>query len=534
MSNLNQFQNFGKRNKEKIISNNRAVIYTRVSDIKQQDNTSLESQKKYCTEYAQKQNFEICGYYGGTYASAKTDDREAFQKMLTDVKRKKISNIIVYSIDRFSRAGASAIATVEQLNRKGINVISVTQPVDTQSSTGTFFQNINLLFSKYDNDQRREKTITGMRQRLLAGYWMGTAPLGYKNARNENNIPIIILDKEKANLIKKAFLWKANEELSNAEIIERLKCAGFTLYRQRLTNMFKNPVYCGLIAHSLLEGEIVEGKHPAIVSKEVFLKVNGIQAKNHHGYKQKKVNDALPLKGFAKCDNCGSPLTGYIVKAKGIHYYKCKTTGCSCNRSAKALHQKLEDMFEPYEIADAILEPLKDKLKSAFDHFNKTDFDLIASLKYNLKGIDEKIEKLQERFVIGEINQELYEKFLSKFKMEKDEIIREIEVASFDSSNLENYIQNSLELFSNINDVWGSSDFSAKQKLQKVLFPEGIWYDRQKDKVRTTRVNSVLELTSTISAIYKDKKRGQTLNFNDLSSRVTPEGFEPSTLRAEI
>jgi len=127
MSNLNQFQNFGKRNKEKIISNNRSVIYTRVSDIKQQDNTSLESQKIYCTEYAQKQNFEICGYYGGTYASAKTDDREAFQKMLSDVKRKKISNIIVYSIDRFSRAGASAIATVEQLNRKGINVISVTQ-----------------------------------------------------------------------------------------------------------------------------------------------------------------------------------------------------------------------------------------------------------------------------------------------------------------------------------------------------------------------------------------------------------------------
>lgn len=112
----------------------------------------------------------------------------------------------------------------------------------------------------------------------------------------------------------------------------------------------------------------------------------------------------------------------------------------------------------------------------------------------------------QEPFVIGEINQGLYEKFLSKFKKAKDEIVREIEVVSFDSSNLENYIQNSLELFSNINDVWGSSDFNEMQKLQKLLFPEGIWYDRKKDRVRTTRVNSVLELTSNISAIYKDKK----------------------------
>ena len=141
----------------------------------------------------------------------------------------------------------------------------------------------------------------------------------------KNNIPILIIHKEKAKLVKKAFLWKANEELSNAEIIEKLKCAGLKIYRQRLTDMFKNPVYCGLIAHSLLEGEIVEGKHPAIVSKDIFLKVNGIQARNHHGYKQKKINDDLPLKGFAKCDNCGSPLTGYIVRAKGIHYYKCKT-----------------------------------------------------------------------------------------------------------------------------------------------------------------------------------------------------------------
>jgi len=93
--------------------------------------------------------------------------------------------------------------------------------VDVETSTGMFFQNLNLLFSKYDNDQRRDKTIMGMRQRLLNGYWMGKAPFGYKNARDENNIPIIVKD-EKATIIRNIFLWKVNEGLTNTQIVERL------------------------------------------------------------------------------------------------------------------------------------------------------------------------------------------------------------------------------------------------------------------------------------------------------------------------
>ena len=89
MSNLKEFQAFAKQSSKSAISNNKAVIYTRVSGSKQKDNTSLESQNEYCTAYATRANFEICGYFGGTYESAKTDDRKQFQKMLTFVRLKK-------------------------------------------------------------------------------------------------------------------------------------------------------------------------------------------------------------------------------------------------------------------------------------------------------------------------------------------------------------------------------------------------------------------------------------------------------------
>jgi len=146
---------------------------------------------------------EVCGYFGGTNESAKTDDREEFQRMLTLVKKKKIANIIVYGTDRFSRAGESAINALAKIRRIGINLVAVTQPADKQTSTGRFYQNLNLLFSKYDNDQLRYKTITGMRHRLFNGYWMGTAPIGYKNTRDEKGIPIMI-PSDKAHLVRKS------------------------------------------------------------------------------------------------------------------------------------------------------------------------------------------------------------------------------------------------------------------------------------------------------------------------------------------
>ncbi|UPT69039.1 MAG: recombinase family protein [Sphingobacteriales bacterium JAD_PAG50586_3] len=158
------------------------VIYTRVSSKEQMDtNQSLEWQKKYCIEYALKNNLNIKGSFGGTYESAKSDERKEFGRMLKFVKasKEKISFILVYSLDRFSRTGDSAIYISSELKKTGVSIMAVSQPIDTNSHAGTLQQNIQFIFSKYDNDLRRQKTIDGMREKLLKGEWIGHAPTGY-------------------------------------------------------------------------------------------------------------------------------------------------------------------------------------------------------------------------------------------------------------------------------------------------------------------------------------------------------------------
>ena len=73
--------------------------------------------------------------------------------MLSFVKKskEKVSYIIVYSVDRFTRFGANAIYIADKLKREGITVFAVTQPTDSTTASGSLQQNIRFIFSQYDN-----------------------------------------------------------------------------------------------------------------------------------------------------------------------------------------------------------------------------------------------------------------------------------------------------------------------------------------------------------------------------------------------
>jgi site-specific DNA recombinase len=46
-------------------------------------------------------------------------------------------------------------------------------------------------------------------------------------------------------------------------------------------------------------------------------------------------------------------------------------------------------------------------------------------------------------------------------------------------SNFQTLVSESLKKVQNISKIWGSSDFSNRRILQRTIFPEGVFYDRQ-------------------------------------------------------
>ena len=530
---LDIFKEFAPKNsKETKRLTNQAVIYTRVSSKDQVEGASLSSQKKRCEEYAQKKGLDVVKYFGGTYESAKRDDRKEFQEMLTYVKKtKSISYIIVYSYERFSRTGNNGAYICERLyEQHGISTVSVSQDIDPSSITGSFQKDLYFLFGKFDNDLRKDKCTNGMRDRLREGYWLWSLPMGYVNKNKGQRSPnqdIKITPEGK--LIRKAFQLKANHGMKSIDIVRKLNALGLKVSNQQLSNIFKNPFYCGLIVNSLIPGEVIEGKHPPIVDKQTFLKANNILnfQGNNGGYQIQTVNEYLPLRMFVKCDRCQKPMTGYLVRKKGIHYYKCRTNGCRVNRNAETMEETFLKLLAKYQLDQQLHSVLSLQMSKLFFELNKDIIAQASLLKQQRTEINKKIEKVEEKFILDEISPAAYKKYLGKYQEERTQILKEIENCGVNSSNLQECIDFAIELSSNLLNIWKLADVTQKQQLQYLVFPEGVLYNKENDTFRTARVNSYFSLIPSLSEYYHKKEKAIDVTVEQISPWVELGGFEP-------
>jgi site-specific DNA recombinase len=525
MNKLQQFQKFSPM-KRAFGENKNAIIYTRVSTKEQADsNTSLETQKRYCENYSNANGYNIVGYFGGTHESAKSDDRKEFKRMLKFAKQSgSIGYIIVYSYDRFSRTGSSAAQITHELMNQGIQVKAVTQEVDATSASGKFQQNLYHIFSQFDNELRKDKTITGMSDLLRKGYWLWTPPLGYTN-KNKYHKAVewdIVIDQNGEHL-KKAFKWRVQGLYSNAEIVRRLNSEGLKMDDRRLHEIFKNPFYCGILVCKMLPGEIIQGKHEPIVSQGDFLKINS--EPSNHPQEHKCDNENLPLKQFVFCDACKTPLTGFLVKNKGLYYYKCRVKGCCCTRSAKKLHQEFEGMLKEYQVDSKYDQLIKEVMVYTYDSLTKEIRSSESKMKKQLTELDSKIETIEERYAVGEINQDIYQKFRTKYEVEKLNLDSNFGLTRFSSSNLQKAIDNALKISKNLSETWMSGDLLQKRRIQQLVFPSGLGYSKSKGRVQTFRVNSIFAAIPSLSTDLAKIKSGEPVNFNQFSARVTPSGL---------
>ncbi len=534
MTSLNSFSKFAKpsRSNAPAVLVNNSIAYTRVSSKEQfEHNMSLATQKALIDREAAKLNIPIVEYFGGTYESAKTDGRKEFQRMLNYIAANKgrIKSLFVYSFDRFSRTGGGAIKLKDDLlEQYGINVISVTQPIDTSNPNGSFQQDIHLIFSKHDNVVRRQRTIINMRQKFEAGIWVTRPPQGYEIVRVGGERKIRVNDIGKK--IRKAFEWKA-EGMKNEEIVTRLRAMGVKMYKQQLTKILQNPFYSGIINHSMLDGKVVEGKHERLISQALFLKINGINEKAQgYGVPHKKEDAALPLKNFIRCGECGVPFTGYVVKAKNLWYYKCNKTGCRCNRSAKLMHDDFVKLLEELSVDEDCIPYVEKALIEAYHESTEGNREQEKIYTDRLKEVDKKIDAIEEKFyALNEMTKDTFQKLAFRYAKERDEISLELGKCQGTISNLEEKVKSVVDFCSRLPTTWLSSEIDKQEKLQKLIFPTGIFYDRKKQGYRTENINPLFVRIAQLQRDMAKNEKGDNHFLNDLSPSADRTGLEPAT-----
>ncbi len=486
------------------------VIWTRVSTKYQEENGgSLQTQREICEEYADRNGYIVLNRFGGKHESAKTPGT-MIQEMVRYVKRdKSVSTILVSEFDRFSRAAWQAIKILHEMRELGIVVIATKYGLDTRTKEGMMMAQSTLSFAELDNQNRTDKFVSGKVQCIRSGAWVLKVPLGYYKTGKSRETHCFLDDKGK--LIAKAFRWKL-QGLPSVEIVEKLRARGFLISDKRLHWVLTNPFYAGKIRHVATGGELIDGQIEPAVSYVDFLRVQDILSGRTGKYVQAKRKPELPLTKYIFCALDGNAFTSYTKRktAGGLireyGYYKCNHAGCGTNVPAKRIHERFERLLEAYNLNPDVLSQFGSLVRETMQEYTEQAAQERTTIKKHLTETDNAIEKLKVRMALGEIPGDVYEAGMRELQYRKDTYTIELQGWNEKLSNCTNRIAQVIATASNISGLWKQGSLEIKRRIQKLVFPEGLLWDKRICDYRTEKVHGFFEIMSRFSATYKNEK----------------------------
>lgn len=512
----------------------RAIIYTRVSTDEQNNGYSPADQKDKLYRYCENNDLDVVGFYHDD-ESAKTFNRPEWIKIMKFIKMNKgfVDYIYFLKWDRFSRNVAEAFIEIKELRKLGVEPRAIEQPLDFKIPESKIMLSIYLAAPEVDNDRRALNVFHGIRRGKKEGRWLGTCIKGYKNARDENNKPIIIPEGgQKEQLVKKAFTEFATGLYNIEQLRGKLNKEGFKANRNSFWAMLRNKGYIGKVLVPAFENEKeewVQGKHQPLIDEQTFYTVQDILAgrKKNIPNKFRTQRDELPLRGFLLCPQCGKRLTGSAStgrKGDKFFYYHC-SKGCKERQVAEIANHEFENILSKFKSNELAI-----KLQGAVlkDRLQKKNNDGKAELEKVGKEIAKqkvRIQNAKELMLDGEFSATEYKNMKLEIEEKIDSLSREEANLRVGSENQSAKVQQCLEILVNLHQYYVSGDTSKKQRIIGSIFPEKLTFENQ--KYRTTKVNWVVSMLCSNIKDFKDNKKGKGLFSNNLSLRVVPPVLKP-------
>lgn len=511
----------------------RAILYVRVStDEQAEKGFSLDSQEEQLRKYCQSNHITVHSLYREDH-SAKTFERPEFSRLFRFCKhhQKEVDLLLFVKWDRFSRNTRESYRMIAEFQTLNIEPCAIDQPLDLNVPESKIMLAIYLATPEVENDRRSINVFTGMRKAKKEGRYMGTAPLGYSNSRDEKNSPVIVPD-ENAKFVVKAFQEMATGNYTQEEIRARINAMGVKCSRNNFNKLIRNPVYCGRLYIPGYKDEpatYVRGRHKGIVDEALFARVQQVIGRRSPVNTTKSTcREEFPLRGFLQCHKCGKKLTassGLSKTGRKYFYYHC-TKGCKEIYRVEAVHHAFHRLLETIKIKKEVQHLYERMLKSLVQSNRSSRVEKEAQIQRALEKNFARGEKALQMMLDEELSSAEYRGIKGRLD-ESNEILNREKLAlgygELDSQRL----SEGLSLLSNIESFYNRADVEVKQKLVGLIFPGNLVFEN--NEVQTLKMSPVLSLMSVDAKALGDKKRGLENFFSSKSPEVDPQGFKPRT-----
>ncbi len=324
------------------MENKKVVIYARVSSREQEkEGFSIPAQLKLLKEYALKNGFQIVKEFSDA-ETAKKAGRTNYNAMLEYLKANpEVKTVLVEKTDRLYRNFKDYV-TLEDYDLE-IHLVKEGSIISKNSkSHDKFIHGIKVLMAKNYIDNLSEEISKGLHEGLEQGYWPFQPPYGYLRGAKKS----LIIDKSRILFVRRAFELFATGRYSLRKLSEQLFIEGYYYKGERpkitqcvLESMLKNVIYVGQMN---CNGIIYQGKHPSLVSRDTFDKVQLAFLKVDKSKVRKNFDFLYP--GIVKCGVCGYSFCGERQKKHNI-YYRCSHFDRSCPNTAYISEKLLTQSF---------------------------------------------------------------------------------------------------------------------------------------------------------------------------------------------
>jgi site-specific DNA recombinase len=500
----------------------KAVLYCRVSTKEQVDNTSLESQERICREWCAKNGIEVVKVFVEEGESAKSADRTEFQAMLKFCHKQKgaLQYVLVYKMNRFARNSEDHHIYKGLFAKLGISLRSATEAVDN-TPIGKLTENMLSAFSQFDNDQRAENTVVGMKAALRQGRWPFSAPLGYLNVRDEGQ-PTLVHDKNRAPLVREAFELFATGQYTKAEVLARVTASGLRttsgkkVSAQTFDALLRKPVLAGWMVVPDW-GMREKGAFEPLVSEELFNRVQDVlDGKRLSVTPHIKNSPDFPLRVFIRCAVCETPITGSWSRGrkKKYPYYRCRNRQCAgVNVRKDELERGFLGLLERLAPKPEFLSLFTEIVSDVWRQKQGDVVETARKLQQRLAELKERKQRLLDMLLDQRIKQADYEERNDSLSLEIANLESLIHDARLEELDIEEVLEFAQHVLGNAAHLWLESSIDQRQRLQKVLFPTGLAYHPE-NGFGTAVTGSMFNVLTDFSG---EKTR-----------LASPAGFEPA------
>lgn len=381
----------------------RYILYARKStESDEKQALSIESQVKEMLAIADRDELTIVDIRRESHSAKESGQRPVFKEVLEDIRRGRYNGILTWAPDRLSRNAGDLGSVVDLMDETKLLEIRTYGQQFRNSPNEKFLLMILCSQAKLENDNKSINVKRGLRTRCEMGLRPGAATVGYLNEKHSDKKCEVIIDPERAPIVKQIFEKVAYEKWSGRKLFHWLK---FDLnFKTRngnkglaLSNIYlilQNPFYYGVFEYPRKSGNFYKGKHEPIITKELFDQVQE-QVKNQVLRTQEPKEFAFTK--MMTCGLCGSGICAdekfKKLKDGSVNrhiYYGCtrsRDKNCKCGYINEVeLIQQFEKLIDQVNINEI---GMREKIKCEVERIKRFNQSILGvKQQIQIKDVD--------------------------------------------------------------------------------------------------------------------------------------------------